>query len=40
MTNRMKMSIYFCKMSYNLTKYSKLYDYQLKVLGFNNKNVI
>jgi len=40
MTNEIKRSICFCKMSYNLTKYGKLYEYQLKVLGFNNKNVI
>ncbi len=40
MTNRMKMSIYFRKMSYNLPKCGKLYDFQLKVWGFNNKNVI
>ena len=40
MTNRMKMSIYFCKMSYNLTKYGKLYDYQHQVWILYNKNVI
>ncbi len=27
MTNRMKMSIYFRKMSYNLPKCGKLYDF-------------
>jgi len=40
MTNSIERNIYFRKMSYNLTKYGKLYDYQLKVLCFNNKNVI
>lgn len=40
MTNSIKKRINCRKMSYNLTKYGKLYDFQLKVWGFNNKNVI
>ena len=40
MTNSIKRMINYRKMSYNLPKCGKLYDYQLKVRGFNNKNVI
>lgn len=40
MTNNIERKIYCRKMSYNLTKYGKLYDCQLKVWVFYNKNVI
>lgn len=40
MTNSIERNIYCRKMSYNLAKDSKIYDYKLKVWFFNNKNVI